>query len=150
MKRALFLLNFLGLLGLASAVSGISSYSVTTHGASVAYHPWLLPRAVAAVWGVFLVLLAFGIHRRSMAAYWGGWVLLASSCAWFLYAALPVILASESLLRPLGFSWRQLPPLSWVPHLFLLTGAVGGAVNWVTSGAALANNSFKADGFAAA
>jgi hypothetical protein len=95
MKRAIFLLSFLGLLGLASAVSGISFYSVTTHGSSVAYHSGLLPRAVAAIWGVFLVLLAFGIHRRSMAAYWGGWVLLGSSCAWFLYAALPVILASQ-------------------------------------------------------
>ena len=95
MKRAILLLGFLGLLGLASAMSGISSYSVTTHGTSVAYLSGLLPRMAVGLWGVFLLLLAFGIHVRSMAAYWGGWVLLASSCAWLLSAALPAILASE-------------------------------------------------------
>jgi hypothetical protein len=95
MKRATFLLGFLGLLGLASAVSGISSYYVTTHGTSVAYISGLLPRIAVGVWGAFLLLLAFGIHVRSMAAYWGGWVLLASSCAWLLSAALPAILVSE-------------------------------------------------------
>src|SRR5690348_7696261 len=95
MKRAILVLSFLGLLGLASALSGVSAYSVTTHGTSVAYHSGLLPRVVVGLWGVFLLLLAFGIHVRSMASYWGGWVLLACSCAWLLYAALPVILASE-------------------------------------------------------
>jgi hypothetical protein len=101
MKRAIFLLGFLGLVGLASAMSGISSYSVTTHGTSVAYISGLLPRIAVGVWGAFLLLLAFGIHVRSMAAYWGGWVLLASSCAWLLSAALPAILVSEP------------PPLTW-------------------------------------
>jgi len=95
MKRAILVLSFLGILGLASGLSGVSAYSVTTHGTSVAYHSALLSRVVVGLWGVFLLLVAFGIHVRSMAAYWGGWVLLASGCAWLLNATLPVILASE-------------------------------------------------------
>ncbi|HWG11598.1 MAG TPA: hypothetical protein VN693_08905 [Rhodanobacteraceae bacterium] len=95
MKRAIFVLVLLGALGVVLAILGVSSYSVTTQGQIVTHFHDVVSRVVAGLWGAFLLLLAFGIYRRSMLAYWGGWFVLVASCAWFLYVAIPVVLASQ-------------------------------------------------------
>src|SRR5690242_3377478 len=95
MKAAIFVLVLLGGVGVVSAILGFSSYSVTMQGTTITHFHRALSRLVAGTWGACLLLLAFGIYRRSMLAYRGGWVVLIVSCAWVLYAAIPTILASQ-------------------------------------------------------
>ena len=64
MKRLVIILVVFGLLALASAVSGVASFSTGTRGTSITYHSSQLSRVIAAAFGVCVLLLAWGIHRR--------------------------------------------------------------------------------------
>ena len=64
MKSLVIILVAFGLLALASAISGVASFSTGTHGTTITYHSSLLSRIVAAGYGVCVLLLAWGIHRR--------------------------------------------------------------------------------------
>jgi len=63
MKRLVIILVIFGALSIASAISGVASFSTGTHGTSVTYHSSLLSRLIAAGYSVCVLLLAWGIHR---------------------------------------------------------------------------------------
>jgi hypothetical protein len=64
MKRLIIILVVFGILAIASAISGVASFSTGIHGTSITYHSSLLSRVIAAGFGVCEMLLAWGIYRR--------------------------------------------------------------------------------------
>jgi hypothetical protein len=65
MKRWIFFFTFLGVLALASAISGISQFRAELgRETSISMHPNLLSRAFAAGEGIVLLVIAWAIYRR--------------------------------------------------------------------------------------
>lgn len=113
MKRVMAVLVLLGALAIVLAVMGISSYSTTTHGTVITHFHSMLPRVAGGAYGACLLLLAYGIYRRSIMAYRGGWGVLAACYVWFLYISIPVVLASQPR------------PSAWVLAVFVAAVVVG-------------------------
>ena len=100
MKQEMVLLAFLGAVGWASAISGISAIHSHGSGLVVTLHPDIVSRIWAGLWGAIFWTLTFGIHRRHIAAYYGWLALLAVSCLGMLIVGIPRIISLSQL--PVG------------------------------------------------
>ena len=74
-------------MGIGSAISGVSAVSFTPGHTDVAWHAWT-GRIVALAISAFFLLAWFGIHRRHVATWWLGWVVLFALLGDFLYSSL--------------------------------------------------------------
>lgn len=93
MRTLQIMLIGFALLGIASLVSGIQSFEMTGNRTEVQYYAsdqdWIL----SLLGVIFCGLGAFGIHRRSIWVWWGGWVTVGLTMAVVLWEALAFTVA---------------------------------------------------------
>ena len=97
-----------------SAISGIEIYSTGTGGSHITYHPDLLSRVLAGVYGAFLVAFAVSIYRKAKFAWHVG--LLAVAVFW----------AAFFFNTSIGI-WRSEPPLPDSIKVILVVVGLGGS-----------------------
>jgi hypothetical protein len=85
-------------MGIASAISGISAISFTPDHTEITKHDWNGRAIALGLAGVF-ALAWYGIHRRSLATWWIGWLVLLICLGDFLYATLPLAVSLPGVQR---------------------------------------------------
>lgn len=82
------LIAVMGVMSIASAMSGIQSYRAGPGGAVVTHFTDLSLQRLAALYGALLLGLSYGIYRRRLLAWRAGFVLLLFGQAYFVLALL--------------------------------------------------------------